>query len=57
MARNFVNKIMWGQKFFLMPLINDSSFIRLKLPKKEANVSKLIIYITKKYKTLINVKK
>ena len=51
---------MWGSNFFLMLLINGSSFIRLKWPKEEKNVSKLIIHIIKKkkkYKTLINIKK
>ena len=31
-----------------MLLINGSSFIRLKWPKEEENLSKLIIYITNK---------
>ena len=48
---------MWGSNFFLMLLINGSSFIRLKWPKEEKNVSKLIIHIIKKKKKIQDLNK
>ena len=42
-----------GTNLFIMFLTNGSSSILFEWPKEEANISKYIIYIRKKYKTLI----
>ena len=48
---------MRGWNFFLTLLINGSSFIHLKSPKEETNVTKFIIYIIKKIQDSNSIKK